>query len=165
MICQREFTIEIISCIGLGATAAWTYNPGLNPNQPPAEVLLTYDIEGYYGVWTAVRTGGPTSVCVAEWRVDWTSAAGKLLRVTSTIVGPVTRAGVAANVICRSTANGTLVSSTQNCPINTTTQVNLTAVATKLLTGGAAYIDINHQIPSDQSFSLSGEVIVECVDP
>lgn len=165
MNCQKEFTIQIVSCIGLAANAVWTYNPSTNPGQPPASVLLEYDFEGYYGQWAAQRSGGPISPTTIEWRVDWASVAGRTLRVRSTLVGNVTRFGSGATVICRSNANGNIVSNSQLCAAGVTTPVNLEAIALDATLGGAAFVDINHQIPSDQTYSLSGVVEVSCFDP
>lgn len=163
MQCSKELSIEVDgSCTGLAADAAWTYNPNANPGQPPAPVTLTYEFEGYYGTWQASRAGGAAGATVIEWRTDWVSVAGKTLRVRTTLVGSVTRGGVGATVICRSDANGNQVTQSILCPANQTTQVNLEATATDATLGGPALADANHQVPTDGTYSLSGEVFVEC---
>lgn len=165
MICQKEFSLSIVSCLGLSADAAWTYNPGGSPNQPPATVLFEHNFLGYYGQWAAQRSGGPITPTVVNWHISWASVAGRTLRVHATISGNVTRVGSGSNVICRADANGHLVTSTQVCAAGTTTPVNLDVIAEDPTLGGAAYIDINHQVPSDQTYSLIGIVEVSCYDP
>lgn len=163
MTCTKEFEVVVFGeCIGLSTEAVWVYNPNMNPGQPPAAVTLTYDFEGYHGSWQASRAGGAAGATVIEWRTDWTSSAGKTLRVRATLVGSVTRGGTGATVICRSNANGNQLTQSQVCPPNVTTNVNLDVTATDATLGGPAFIDINHQVPSDGVYDLSGEVFVDC---
>jgi len=167
MICTKEITIRITApCSGLADDAAWTYNPNLNPGQPPAAVTLTYDFEGYYGEWTAVRNGGAVAATIIQWKVLWTSVAGKTLRVRSTIVGSVTRSGSGSTVRCRANANGNIVTNSQTCLAGETTAINLESIAYDPTLGGInTFIDITHDVPSDQIYSLSGIVEVACYTP
>lgn len=167
MICTKEFTIQITGpCSGLADDAVWVYNPAGNPNQPPATVLLTYDFLGYNGEWTAVRSSVIVNPTIINWKVTWTSVAGKTLWVRSTIVGTVTRDDSDANVICRANANGNITQNTQACAAGGLTNVNLESIATDPTLGGInTYVDINHQVPSDDSYSLRGIVQVACYTP
>lgn len=163
MNCSKEFEIDVSgSCSGLATNANWTYNPNANPGQPPPEVTLTYNFEGYYGTWHAIRNGGAAAATIIEWRTDWTSVAGPTLRARATLIGSVTRAGTGATVICRSNANGNQVTQSILCPANQTTQVNLDVTATDATLGGPAFIDINHQVPAQDTYDLTGEVFVDC---
>lgn len=166
MECSKEFEIEVLgSCVGLTADQTWEYDPNhASGTQPPAGVTKTENFEGYYGTWTMVRTSGGPNATICEWRTvpSWASVAGKTLRVRCTVVGSVTRGGVGATVRCRANANGNVVDDTVLCLPNVTTQVNLEAIATDATLGGPAFVDIDHLVPPGDTYSLSGEVFVDC---
>ena len=68
-------------------------------------------------------------------------------------------------VRCRANANGNEVTVTQMCPANVATSINLDVTATDATLGGPAFVDVNHQVPVDGTYSLTGEVFVDCFTP